>query len=470
MDEEEHSPSEFYYPEEETDTNATFRYDHEEATSEATGKPNSQEQIDQFIKGQKARNTMKKTRSDLNVFQRYLEIINERDIEISALPLQRLERLLCKFFMNVKKQDGSDYEPSTLSSYQRSIQRHLEENKYPGNILKDKEFDQSRKVLAARRKSLVNNGKGNKPQASRALTDSEEDLLFNSGSFGDRSPEILQRTIWWLLSLHFGFRARDESRKLRWGDVELQQQQDGQEMLVWVGERGTKTRLGQEYGHQRAFQPKAYATGNEKCPVKLYKKFKSHRPSEMNKQDAPFFLAIKHKRAADDSTWYMRSALGKNQIGKFLSAAAKDAGLTQAVGAKVSNHSVRKTSISRLLDADVPENFVAQHSGHKSTESLQSYKSAGQKQQRQMSLALSRISSLNNTASSTSSDNNARLQMCQNTANNSSDNSKNSSTSTSFFSDVHSVEGCSFQIFNAPVNFNIQEKRRRVIIESDDED
>ena len=36
-------------------------------------------------------------------------------------------------------------------------------------------------------------------------------------------------------------------------------------------------------------------------------------------------------------------------------------------GKKVANHSVRKTCISRLLDADVPENFAAQLSGHKST-------------------------------------------------------------------------------------------------------
>ena len=57
---------------------------------------------------------------------------------------------------------------------------------------------------------------------------------------------------------------------------------------------------------------------------------------------------------------------------------------------KVTNHSVRKTCISRLLDADVPENFVTQLSGHKSTESLQSYKSASAKYQKRMSLTLSR--------------------------------------------------------------------------------
>ena len=35
---------------------------------------------------------------------------------------------------------------------------------------------------------------------------------------------------------------------------------------------------------------------------------------------------------------------------------------------KVSNHSVRKTSVGRLLEADVQPNFVAQLSGHKKFE------------------------------------------------------------------------------------------------------
>ena len=85
-----------------------------------------------------------------------------------------------------------------------------------------------------------------------------------------------------------------------------------------------------------------------------------------------------------------------------------------------------------------------------------------------MSQVLCRISTLKKTVdrSSSSSSNSVRLQMSQNTANISSENSKNSS----FFFNVHSVKGCSFQIFNGSVNFNTQEKRRRAIIERDDED
>ena len=84
--------------------------------------------------------------------------------------------------------------------------------------------------------------------------------------------------------------------------------------------------------------------------------------------------------------WYNKAPLGKNEIGKFLSKAAKAAKLP----GNIANHSVRKTCISRLMDADIPENYVAQLSGHKNLKSLDSYKSASTAHQRKMSFVLSR--------------------------------------------------------------------------------
>ena len=77
-------------------------------------------------------------------------------------------------------------------------------------------------------------------------------------------------------------------------------------------------------------------------------------------------------------------------MGKFLSTAAKNAGLHKE-GKKVTNHSVRKPCISRLLDADVPENFVAQLSGHKSTDrEFTVLEVRRAKHQKRMSFTLSR--------------------------------------------------------------------------------
>ena len=77
--------------------------------------------------------------------------------------------------MNVRRKNG-EYEPATFSSFQRNIQRYLSDKKYPFNILKDNEFEKSRRVLAAKHKSLVHkHGKGNKPL--RRLTKTKK-MLF----------------------------------------------------------------------------------------------------------------------------------------------------------------------------------------------------------------------------------------------------------------------------------------------------
>ena len=203
-EDEEHSPGEFYYPRETNDPNATFQG---EDNTEQNNNKSSQEKIEEFVHNQNAKNTITKTKSNIKVFQRYLETINEGEKQIEYTPKAELDHFLCKFFIN-----GDEYEPSSLSSFQRSIQRHLSDNNILTNILKDAEFEKSRKVLAAKRKNLVKQGKGCKSQATRALTDDEENTLFVTGEFGDTSPKALQRTMWWFLSMHFGFRARDESR------------------------------------------------------------------------------------------------------------------------------------------------------------------------------------------------------------------------------------------------------------------
>ena len=153
---------------------------------------------------------------------------------------------------------------------------------------------------------------------------------------------------------------------------------------MWKAEQGSKTRQGD--GHYRAFNPKAYATENEHCPELLYLKFASHRPEEIKRPEAPFFLAIKHKRKPADPMWYSRAPLEKkNKIGDFLTKAGKNTGLP----GNVTNHSVRKTCISGLMDAEVTVNYVAQLSGHRNLKSLDSYKTASDDHQQKMSLLLS---------------------------------------------------------------------------------
>ena len=106
----------------------------------------------------------------MNVFQRFINECGEKR-KLLEIPPDELDKLLCNFYINAKKKDNSEYEPDTMSSFSRSIQRYLDDNNTKINILKDEEFKVSREVLKSKRRELRKQGKGNKPNATAALPD-----------------------------------------------------------------------------------------------------------------------------------------------------------------------------------------------------------------------------------------------------------------------------------------------------------
>ena len=61
-------------------------------------------------------------------------------------------------------------------------------------------------------------------------------------------------------------------------------------------------------------------------------------------------------------------------------------------GQKIGNHTVRKTTSTRLMEENVPPTTIVQLTGHKRTESLASYHQVSKSQQRSLSKTLSRKS------------------------------------------------------------------------------
>ncbi|XP_031574214.1 uncharacterized protein LOC116308005 [Actinia tenebrosa] len=334
----------------------------------------------------------------MNVLKRFLQECGE-EREIENIPPPQLDSLLSNFYIKAKKKDNTLYEPDTMSSFSRSIERYLDDKNAKVNILKDEEFKLSRQALMFRRRELRKEGKGNKPNATAPLTSKDIDAIFNENEFGVHDPEILSRTMWFLLTLHFGHRARHEARQLlKFGDVLLKKDEiNGEEYVEWFQERETKTRHVDENEHQRAFRPRAYESGDKKYPVACYKQFVYRRPEEAKSPESPFFLAINHRRRPNDQVWFLNGPMGKNKIGEFLSQATKDLKFTKSKAGKITNPSVRKTGITTLLDAGVPHNIVAQLSGHKS---LDSYAVASESQQRNMSKILSGVENVKHEASS----------------------------------------------------------------------
>ncbi|CAB4044909.1 Hypothetical predicted protein [Paramuricea clavata] len=56
---------------------------------------------------------------------------------------EKFDKLLRKFDAEVKKRDGTDYEPDSLRIMQSAIERYLKENGYKTCVVRDREFRNS---------------------------------------------------------------------------------------------------------------------------------------------------------------------------------------------------------------------------------------------------------------------------------------------------------------------------------------
>ena len=248
--------------------------------------------------------------------------------------------------------------------------------------------------------------------------------------------------------LNIGQRGRDEARKLKWGDISVDQGDEGR--YLKFRERTTKTRTG-ESSDTRSFIPKAYENQEKpyRCPVRLFQLFTEKRPPTMMYDGAPFYLAVNYSgKDLSRHAWYKAAPLGKNKLGQFLRDITSEAQLH----GRFTNHAVRSTSIINLLYARFAPNLIQQMSGNKDVDSLKNYATASAKQQKMMSDILANPDKIESTISSSENNNigreNNRMSVCSDKTNMSrkaTDTSSNASMMTGLWSGAN-LSNCIFNI------------------------
>ena len=99
---------------------------------------------------------------------------------IEVLAPDTLDSILQHFFAEINKKDGKDYEPSFLAAMQSSIARYLHESNYEYSILNTR-F----------KAPLLRKGLGKKTNKTNSLTRQEEDILWECGQLGEKTPESI---------------------------------------------------------------------------------------------------------------------------------------------------------------------------------------------------------------------------------------------------------------------------------------
>ena len=241
--------------------------------------------------------------------------------------------MLQRFFAEIKKQNGKDYQPGSLSNLQSGIDRYLREKRYQYSIIKDIEFSSSRAVLEGKARLLREKGMGKRPNKAASLTKAEEEILWECGQLGTESPSSLINTIWWQFSMHFGLRGRQEHHIMKVEDFTWKLDEDGNEFLTFA-ESFSKTRQNGLREVHRVAQPKMFANGSSRCPVMVYKTYLSKRPLSF-RNSGPMYLSINHKPTSN--VWFKNQRMGQNTIDTIMKRMVANSPLSATTTKKLSN-------------------------------------------------------------------------------------------------------------------------------------
>ena len=277
--------------------------------------------------------------------------------EIENYEPAELNTLLERFYAEVKNKHGENYEPESLKVMIVSLDRHLKNKGYSLSIVRDREFSCSKQA-----KKLRLAGRGKRPKKARELSEEEEEILWKSGKLCAKTPGSLIHTMWWLLTQKFGLRQKAGTSRNETGGFQNHDGDDGLEFVEFAG-GPTKTRPGGLNAKPRQFQLKMFQTGVERCPVMLFCQFISRRPSSLS-----------HMRENNIDS------MMKNIISEITLESSEK---------RFSNHSARKTLVSKMMKANLERSSIAKVTGHRNIQSLDDCDEADKDEQRQLSWAIS---------------------------------------------------------------------------------
>ena len=188
------------------------------------------------------KNTKRSTGYWKGIFEKWAKTRGKEE-QLESYDIPKLNEALSQFYAELRKENGQDYEPDSLKVMQAVLDRHLRSKNYPKSIVRDTEFLSSRKVLEGKARKLREQGMGKRPNKAKSLTKEEEEILWQNGQLGNQTPRSLINTMWWLVTMHFGLRGRQEHHDMMVEDFSIEKDDDGVEFITF-SEGPTKTRQG----------------------------------------------------------------------------------------------------------------------------------------------------------------------------------------------------------------------------------
>lgn len=336
------------------------------AASSSSTRPNrfasfDEEEFSKILGNKDADNTKRSTKLASKIFNEYL-LEKGIDIDLETVDKCTLATILSRFYVELRKSDGSHYKTASLNSLKSGLNRHLKSVRSDIiDIARDPEFTKANIAFKAALVELKRLGKGDIVHHEEIES---EDIQKLYGYFNQDTPVGLSEKVWFELTLFFCRRGRENLRSLKKDHFQVKVDANQREYVTQtVDELTKKTR--EDNQRSRVDGARMYATpGNPHCPVASFKKYVSKLNDECD-----FLFQTPKQTRPESGPWYSKTPMGKNTLGDMMKTLSQKAKLSK----KYTNHCVRTTSI-RILDKEGFENReICQVSGHNNQSSLATY-------------------------------------------------------------------------------------------------
>lgn len=150
------------------------------------------EYIDNIIENTTAKNTKKLTSLSIKAFREYLGSKGmPQDFE--NLPPSDIDRLLGRFYVELRNSKGESYKKTTMMSYRHGIQRHLQATRPELDIIHGSDFKDSCKIFKGVVMELKRQGLGSVDHHP-PINDADLSKLYDYLCSSD-SAEVLQQKV-----------------------------------------------------------------------------------------------------------------------------------------------------------------------------------------------------------------------------------------------------------------------------------
>ena len=235
------------------------------------------------------------------------------------------------------------------------------------NFLQDPIFSTLWYNLDIQMKQNTKAGVGLTTNQPEAITNEQEDQLWQKGILGTETPLALSRALFFLVGIHFGLRSGDEHRTLTTKNFTIENVQGGTKCLVYRETVSKTYQGGLKDKGRKPCTAKAFpnAFNPTRCIVNVFLKYTSLCPVDALQKS--LYLNVRVKPT--EQLWYTCQAIGHNKLTTMVKVMMEQAGIS----GYFSNHSLRATTATRLFQADIPEQLIKEQTGHRSN-AIYSYK------------------------------------------------------------------------------------------------